>query len=444
MFSKWQRRYEEEAERLVEVLGRWHALEQEAKRLEWELARCRKPEDDHPEAPAEARKPALLRRAEEGKSIVPDSKRGIEQSWKNRHKEVRTFREHYEVNTRRLTLQVERLAKRLDECAAAQSQGMGNGQKAAKSADAGGAKDPYERMPPALRRLRKQLEKARQEHAAPPPEAPAPETGVRTVEAAPRTREAAVLETDASEETAGVQTTPEKAVAPEKPQETPSPVRPPQEEEQRTEPSWEEQYRALEQEHRALAAAKAEAEAQAERATAQMRATEKEIATEREAVETAARKQDALRQEFEAFQSLVRHLRNGQRSFLGQPDAPPVGAELAGLIYYALTRLAAALAAGETVRARAMFANLYTIARNLQSYKLTTLHGFDAALDVLRTLPGGDAAQYAGRLTRSPQTPGLDAQPLRDALKTMRDKASVELRPFFYDIDAEGEVITLG
>ena len=205
-----------------------------------------------------------------------------------------------------------------------------------------------------------------------------------------------------------------------------------------------EKIHAFMQDHEALKRALREAEGQLEKVTARLQSREKELRASQEAAGERAQKQAAERHALEALPVLAKHFRQGQRSFLAQPDAPDVGLELANLVYYALTHLAVALASGEKTRAHAMYANLHTIARNLQSYKMTTLHGFDAALEMLRTLPGGDAAQYAARLRRSPQSPGADAQPIRTCLKMMRDKASVELRPFFYNIDAEGEVITIG
>ena len=442
MFSKWQRKYEEEAERLVEVLRRWFELESEIKRLEWELARCQNPEAYKASVPEPARKPALLRRAEAGKSVVPGKKRGVEQSWKNRHKEVSTFRENYEVLASRLTIRVERLTKQLADCSASrEKRADGAGQRAAQPAVEPAKNDPYERMPPAMKRMRGQLEKMRKADQASRPSWSRREAEVQTLEAPPVGQEKPVEQEKPL--------APEKRVEQEKPvtQATPetTPALPPRQELRRPEAApWKEKYQALEQEHAALKHAMEEMELQLKQVTARLKTRERELDAGREAAEALTQKEADTRHAFEAMHQLTKHFRQGQRSFLAHPDAPDVGTELAGLIYYALTHLTLALVSGERVRARAMYANLHTIARNLQSYKLTTLHGFDAALEVLHILPGGDAARYAEQLRRSPQSPGSEARPIRACLKTMRDKASVELRPFFFDIDQEGEVITIG
>ncbi len=457
MFSNWQRKYEDEAERLVEVLRQWYELESAAKRLEWELGRCQYPEASEVSEPGEARKPALLRRAEAGKPVVPDTKHGMEQSWKNRYKEVSTYREDYEVLTSRLTRRVERLEKKLADCEALRAKALERaGHKAAQlPAETGSArKDVYERMPPAMRRMREQLEKVRQQNKTPIRQEPSSSFEERIEEIGRAEQPVqAEKETPVEKEKLIAQKTPvekekpveeEKRVAQETPEAAPAPPPPREAPRKEAGPSWQEKYQALKQDHEALARALQEAQGQLKQMTARIQSREKELRAREEAADEITQKQAAERHALEALPVLAKHFRQGQRSFLAQPDAPDVGLELANLIYYALTHLAVALASGEKTRAQAMYANLHTIARNLQSYKMTTLHGFDAALEMLRALPGGDAAQYAARLRRSPQSPGADAQPIRTCLKMMRDKASVELRPFFYNIDAEGEVITIG
>ena len=448
MFSNWQRKYEEEAERLVQVLRQWYELESETKRLEWELKRCQDPGGAHPPAPDEARKPALLRRAEAGKPIVPESKRGRVQSWKGRYDEVHTFRGHYEGITSRLVIRVERLTKQLADCSASLPQGADK-RSAAQPARQDGStkKDRYERMPPAMRRLRAVLEEVRQEQQATKTPAQAQETEVETVVETPVEPEAPVAQPTPDEsEAPGTdepQAEPEAPVAQEQPAE---PEAPQQQEASRSEaaPPPDANARALKQENQALERALREMGKQLQETKAQLQAREKELRAGREAADAVTQKQAAVQKALEALPVLARHFRHGQRGFLDQPDAPDIGSELASLIYYALTHLAIGLATGEKARTRAMYANLHSIARNLQSYKLMTLHGFEAALEILQTLPEGDAAHFAAQLRRSPQTPGAEAHPIRAALKAMRDKASVELRPFYYDIDIEGEVITIG
>ena len=84
MFSNWQRKYEDEAERLVEALRRWHTLKSEIKRLEWELERCQNPEASGSSLLEEVPIPVWVQRAEAGKPIVPNTKRGMERGWNSK------------------------------------------------------------------------------------------------------------------------------------------------------------------------------------------------------------------------------------------------------------------------------------------------------------------------------------------------------------------------
>ncbi len=461
MRSKWQRKYEAEAKRLVEVLEQWYVLEGEAMRLQWELDRCLRPDDEHAPTAPEARKPALLRRAEAGKPIVPDKKRGMEQSWKNRLKEVATFRENYEVYAGRLAIRVERLTQALADCDPAPDKApapSGDGRTATPPAvpEKPISMDAYDRMPPAMRRMRAQLEKVRLQQAS-ARSSSLPESSLADpVETAPSHPEDKKRPPEVPSSTVSVEPEvkprPDPVVSPVE-EAAPDPTPPPQpkiheparEEQSREVPStWQEKYQALEGKQQALLQVLKETEQQLAEAKAQVDALEEAQREEQAAVEEEAQQQAIQQQSLDALQALTKHFRHGQRSFLSQPDAPPVSPELSSLIYYTFTHLTLALASGDDVRAQAMYANLFTIARNLQSYKLTTIHGFDAALDVLRTLPGGDATHFASQLPLSPHTPGPEAQPIRACLKAMRDKASVELRPFFYEVDGAGEVLAIG
>ncbi len=151
--------------------------------------------------------------------------------------------------------------------------------------------------------------------------------------------------------------------------------------------------------------------------------------------------QDRIK-DLDDLKPLVGHFQRGQRSFLDLHNDAQLDNALAGLIDYSLIQLALGLAAGarHDPRARAMFINLYTIARVLQVFNQKTVNGFDLAFEALKK---DNVTRFKQDLPSSTERHGPEAKPFLVRLKYLRDVARVELKPFYY-IDDQNRIKTIG
>ncbi len=134
--------------------------------------------------------------------------------------------------------------------------------------------------------------------------------------------------------------------------------------------------------------------------------------------------------------ALLRALLQGQRNFLDKHNDAGVTGALSFLVQHALTQLHIV---SSLYGRQAMYANLYTIATKLSTYKGQPLHGFQAAVDELkRHVPG--IAELAVSLPKQKEKRS-EAKLFQETLKLLRDQARLDFRPYFYEIGSEGNVL---
>lgn len=143
----------------------------------------------------------------------------------------------------------------------------------------------------------------------------------------------------------------------------------------------------------------------------------------------------------QANTKLISHFQQGQRNFLDIQNQATAVAALAFLIQHALVQLITAHARNEAVKERAMYMNLYTIARKLQQYQGVPLRGFKAALNELEKI--GVGQPFAAGFERSPDE-HVDEKLFQTLLKHLRDHAWIDLVPYYYDIDENDRVHGFG
>ena len=387
MRFKWQHKYEAEAESLVAVLKRWYELQSEIKRLEWELLRCRHPQDTSLRRPQEVEKPLVLRRADAGEPLVSDHKRGQKRSWKERTQELQSNRIHYDADNNRLSLLAQRLTMLLAEC-----QG---------SEDAG--------LPASV-----QVE---------------PELDIEQVRKALAVEEAtaAAAGKDAVEEQNPVDL---------------SPLAQAHEEVARLH----EQQRTLAQEKAAAEQQVAALERQVEDLAGDLARSAQALKDHQAHIAKLERLRAHDQERFDILKTvpeLARRFLQGQRNFLFLHNDPQLDNALTGLIDYALARLATTLATDDEIGVRAMCANLEVVAKRLVTYNGKSVQGFDDALAMLPTLQAEAASEERHPLPLAPERQGPEAKPFLMRLKFLRDVARLDFRPFYY-LDDNNQVHRIG
>ena len=385
---KTQHDYEDEADRLVTVLKRWCALEDNVNQLEWELDRCRYPETAARPAPPPIRKPMALRRAEEGKPVVPEKKQGRKQSWTDRYQKVKSDREYYQHDTSRLDDRVQRLTMQVADC------------------------------------------KASQEKASHEPVAEALDIDLEQVRKAFRKEQALAEEPG-----------PEASEAPDE-EALPLPIEPGRD---RHDLKWlQEKRQVLQDEKEALARGLMALQDRVDEVAEHLNRREQELEAARDEVAFLQDQQEQNQKRFAALETLrelARRFLQGQRSFLFIHNDPQLDNALAGLVDYSLARLALALAAADEQGVRAMCLNLHAIANKLQTYNGKPNHGLEQALAVLSVLQ--EDAGSARPLPPSPERQGPEAKPFLVRLKYLRDLARLDLRPFYF-FDDQNQIRGIG